>query len=298
MGATVMLSAGMDTHRIEIFDGADDDTVVGLVAHDFHLVFLPAEEGFFDEDFVHGRKFDAVLGDGFKLFLIVTDAAARAAERERRADDEWKLADLLRDVAGFVEIVRDAGDGNVEADFQHQFLERKTIFAAMDGVGLGTDHFDVVPFERAVFVEGHRGVQRSLAAECGEQNEFALRTETFHFRFFTHDNFLHTFGRDGFDVGAVGELRVGHDGGRVGVDKDDAVAFLAQGLARLSAGVIELARLADDDRAGADDEDAVDVGALGHKSKRQDETRIGGGAKVKSRTKQSADCRLPPDKSL
>jgi len=43
----------------------------------FHLVFLPAEEGFFDEDFVHGRKLDAVLGDGFKLFLIVTDAAAR-----------------------------------------------------------------------------------------------------------------------------------------------------------------------------------------------------------------------------
>ena len=32
----------------------------------------------------------------------------------------------------------------------------------------------------------------------------------------------------------------------------------------LGSGVIELARLADDDRAGADDEDAVDVGALGH----------------------------------
>jgi len=35
-------------------------------------------------------------------------------------------------------------------------------------------------------------------------------------------------------------------------------------LQRLGAGVIELARLADDDRAGAADEDAVDVGALGH----------------------------------
>ena len=73
------------------------------------------------------------------------------------------------------------------------------------------------------------------------------------------------FGRDGLDVGAVGELRVGHDGGRVGVDEDDAVAFLLEGLAGLRAGIIELARLADDDRAGADDEDGVNVSALGHR---------------------------------
>ena len=60
---------------------------------------------------------------------------------------------------------------------------------------------------------------------------------------------------DRFDVGAVGEVGVGHDGGRVGVEQDDLVAFLLQGLAGLGSGVIELAGLADDDRAGADDED-------------------------------------------
>ena len=69
---------------------------------------------------------------------------------------------------------------------------------------------------------------------------------------------------DRLDVDGIGELRVGHDGGRVGVHQDDPVAFLAQRLAGLRAGIVELARLADDDRAGADDEDAVDVGALGH----------------------------------
>jgi len=35
----------------------------------------------------------------------------------------------------------------------------------------------------------------------------------------------------------------------------DAVAFFAQGLASLGAGIIELAGLADDDRSRADDED-------------------------------------------
>ena len=71
---------------------------------------------------------------------------------------------------------------------------------------------------------------------------------------------------DRLDVGDVGHLRVGHDRRRVGVDQDDPVALFAQRLAGLGAGIVELAGLADDDRAGADDQDAVDVGALRHVS--------------------------------
>ena len=65
--------------------------------------------------------------------------------------------------------------GHVEADGQHQILEHLAVFALVDGLGLGADHFDAVFFERAAFVEGHRGVERGLAAERREQNEFALR---------------------------------------------------------------------------------------------------------------------------
>ena len=71
--------------------------------------------------------------------------------------------------------------------------------------------------------------------------------------------------RQRLDVGAVGELRVGHDRRRVAVDEDDLEPLGAQRLARLRAGVVELARLPDDDRAGADDEDAFEIGALGHR---------------------------------
>ncbi len=46
--------------------------------------------------------------------------------------------------------------------------------------------------------------------------------------------------------------------------EDDLVAFLAESLAGLGARVIELAGLADNDGAGADDHDAVKVGTLGH----------------------------------
>ena len=69
---------------------------------------------------------------------------------------------------------------------------------------------------------------------------------------------------DGLDIGAVGHLRVGHDGGRVGVDQDHLIAFFPQGLAGLGAGIVKLAGLADDDGAGADDQDFLNVGAFGH----------------------------------
>src|SRR2546422_4977960 len=47
-------------------------------------------------------------------------------------------------------------------------------------------------------------------------------------------------------------LRIGHDGGRVAVDQDDAIPLLAQGLAGLGPRVVKLAGLADDDRARTD----------------------------------------------
>ena len=71
------------------------------------------------------------------------------------------------------------------------------------------------------------------------------------------DDLLDHLPGDRLDVGGVGHLRVGHDRRRIRVDQHDAIAFLAQRLAGLRAGVVELARLADDDRAGADDQDAT-----------------------------------------
>ena len=41
--------AGVHAHRVEVFDGADDDDVVVQVAHHLHLVFFPAQDRFFDQ---------------------------------------------------------------------------------------------------------------------------------------------------------------------------------------------------------------------------------------------------------
>ena len=83
--------AGVRAHGIEVLDGADDDDVVGQVAHQLQLVFLPAEHGFFEQDFVYGREIEAARQQFQQLFAVVGDAAAGAAERERRPQDDREI---------------------------------------------------------------------------------------------------------------------------------------------------------------------------------------------------------------
>ncbi len=82
--------------------------------------------------------------------------------------------------------------------------------------------------------------------------------------FFALDDFFEVFLGERLDVGPVRQFRIGHDGGRVGIHQHHFVAFIAQGFAGLRARVIELARLPNDDRPGADDQNLVNVGSLWH----------------------------------
>jgi hypothetical protein len=101
-----------------------------------------------------------------------------------------------------------------------------------------------------------RAVQRGLAAHGGQDGIGAL----------FGDDFFHRLPGDGLDVCHIRRGGVGHDRGGVAVDQNDLVTLFTQGLAGLYAGVVELARLADDDGARADDEDAFEVCTFWHVS--------------------------------
>ena len=79
--------AGVDTHRVDVLDRADDDDVVVAVAHQFELELAPPDHRLLDQDLVDRARGEA-LGDHLQeLGLGVADASALAAHRERRADD-------------------------------------------------------------------------------------------------------------------------------------------------------------------------------------------------------------------
>ena len=86
--------AGVDAHRIDVLDRADDDAVVAPVAHDLHLVLFPAEHRFLDQHLADRRGVDAALHDVEIFVAIVGDAAAGAAQGEGRADD-GRQADMV-----------------------------------------------------------------------------------------------------------------------------------------------------------------------------------------------------------
>ena len=246
----------MHAHGIEVFDRADHHEVVAEIAHHFELVFFPAEHGLFDQRFVHGARVEGVR-DGFGEFLaVVGDRAARAAQRERRANHHGKPK-LIAKAQRVLRIVDQRRGGNVQADLAAGVLEPQAVFGHFDGAQRGADQFDFVLFEDAAFGQFHGEVQRGLAADGGQQRV----------GLFLGDDFFEIFLGERLDVGAVGHFRVGHDRGRIGIHQHHFVALRAQRLARLRAGIVEFAGLADDDRAGADDQNFLDVGAFGHRNR-------------------------------
>ena len=201
-----------------------------------------------------GTEVEAAGDQLVELLAVVGDAAAGAAEGEA-GPQHARQADAVRGSPGPRPAI---GPRRCSArrcrclSMACLNFSRSSALSMTSGVApiISTSYLSRTPCAMQV----HGGVEAGLAAEGRQQGvgPFAL------------DDLGDDFPGDRLDVGAVGHLRVGHDGGRIGVDQDDGVAFFAQGLAGLGAAVVELARLADDDGAGADEQDLLEVGALWH----------------------------------
>ncbi|MBG9885722.1 hypothetical protein ABE10_03795, partial [Bacillus toyonensis] len=245
--------AGVHADRVDVLDRADHDRVVGCVAHELELVLLPAEDRLFEEHLVRRRVVKAGTGDAAEVGLVERESGPESAHREARSDDQ-RVTELLRRGQALVHRVRDAGGRDVRTGLDHQLLEDLPVLALADRVDLRSDELDAVLLQDSAFVQRHRGVESGLTAERRQDRV----------RLLLRDDRLDHLGRDRLDVGGVGKVRIGHDRRRVGVHQDDPHALLTEHAAGLGSGIVELAGLADDDRAGPDDEDGADVVALGH----------------------------------
>ena len=148
--------------------------------------------------------------------------------------------------------IRDAGTQQPAA--RHGRLELLAILRPPDDVDRSADELDAEVVENPSFGEPDSQVERGLPAEGRQQRIRALALED-------RGDALEV---ERLDVGPVREPRVGHDRRRIRVDDHRPVAVLSKHLERLAAGVVELARLADDDGAGADHADALEVAPRRH----------------------------------
>ena len=122
---------------------------------------------------MYRREVEAARQDLQHLFTVVSNAAARAAQRERRTDDD-REANLAGKVESVFQIVCQCGLRNVEADLLHRIFEEQPVFSLLDRSQLRADELNIVFFEDAGIGEFHREVERSLSTHGRKQSEAAF----------------------------------------------------------------------------------------------------------------------------
>ncbi|CAB4794963.1 unannotated protein [freshwater metagenome] len=248
--------AGVYAHWIEVLDRADDDAVVVAVTHDFEFVFFPAGDAGLNQNLADGAARNSLTGQVCELFECRCDTGAAATKDVGRTNDAWK-ANGFEHLDGFVESVSNATRWHIETDLDHRLLELLAIFGCGNCLCVCADELRGSRHTNETALEqGHCNVERSLTTHRWEHCVGTLAL----------NNARHDLGSEWLDVRGIGEIGVGHDGGRIRVREDDAVALFAQHSTRLSAAVVELACLPDYDRATADNQNAVDVRALWHQA--------------------------------
>jgi len=175
------------------------------------------------------------------------------AERVGRTDDD-RIADGICEVDRFRDARHDRALGNRLSQLAHQLAEQVAVLRLLDRLELRAEQLHAFALQHARARQLDRHVEPGLPAERRQQAVRPLPA----------DDLRDEVERDRFDVDLVGHVRVGHDRGRVAVDQDDFVTFFPERLASLRAGIVELRRLADDDRTGADDEDFLQLVISGH----------------------------------
>ncbi len=147
-----------------------------------------------------------------------------------------------------------AGASGFQTNFFHRLIETLAIFRLIDHVGGSADHLDVEFVQHPFTLQLQRAVQRRLSSRVWLRGVWRL----------LFNDFAHHFPVNWLDIRGIGHVRVGHDGGGVGIHQHYAVAFLAQGFARLRAGVVELTGLADNDGTSAEDQDTFYIVTFWH----------------------------------
>ena len=234
---------GVDAHGVQVLHVADDDAGVRSVPHDLVLELFPALQVALQQHLSDGTCAKAAADHRGQLLQRPHDAAARAAQGVGGAHDQRKaqlLSHPLRLLQG-----GDAGVWRLRlADVVQELAKELPVLGLANGREGCAQQTDVVLLQDAAVRELHGQVQPRLASQGGQHAVGPL----------PGDDAFEDVRRQGFDVDDVGDAFVGHDGGGVGVDEDGDDPLLAQGLARLGAGVVELCGLTDDDGPGADDQ--------------------------------------------
>ena len=117
---------------------------------------------------MHGAQVQSV-GDGFgKLFLVVSDRAARAAQRERGPDHQ-RESQLVTETQRILGVIHQRRRRHLKPNLPAGILEPQAVLGHLNGAKRGTDHFHLIFFEDAALGKLYGQIERRLSADGREQ---------------------------------------------------------------------------------------------------------------------------------
>src|SRR5436309_1676925 len=218
----------MNAHWIDVFYRADDHHVVCTVPHYLQLEFFPADDTALDKHLADRREIESATDRFLELLPVVRDAAARSTEGECGADDR-RESGYLQHFESFVDGRRNATLRHGESNSLHCLTKKLPVFSHCDRTRVCPDKLDAVFLENSILGEFDRDVESGLPTHRWQQRVGTLLC----------DNELDVLRCHRLEVGSVSELRVRHDGGRIGVDDDHLEPLFLQRLCRLRTRIVK-----------------------------------------------------------
>ena len=188
------------------------------------------------------------MGDDPQLRFVGSGAAAGAAQGKGGTDDDGitdPLGHLQSALYGFSNV---RGNHRL-TDLRHGFLEQLPVLRPGNSLGVGAQQTDPLLLEEALLVQLHGQGQAGLAAQARQDAVGPL----------LFDDTLDGLRSQRLQIDLVRHGLIGHDGSGVGVAQHHVHPRLLQDAAGLGAGVVKLGGLADDNGAGADNQDFFDT---------------------------------------
>ena len=229
------------------------DRRIVVVAHHLELDLLVALDALLDEHLVHRRERQTVAHHLAQLCLIVGEAAARAAQRERRTQHH-RITDPCGDRHALLDRRGDLRRKHRLAQRLAQLLEEFAVLGPLDRIERRAQNLHLALLQNALLGQLDRQIQTRLSAQSRNDGVRALVT----------DDLRHVFQRQRLHVDLVRNVRVGHDRRRVRVREDHLVSLLFERQTRLRARIVELRGLADHDRARPDHHHLSDIFSFRH----------------------------------
>lgn len=210
----------MYTHGVHVLDKAYSDHLVPGIPDHLQLQLFPPRDRLLDEHLTYEAGGNSTARYGPQLLGIVDQPSAGTSHGVGRPYNNRVSEICCHNFCVFQSVDRGA-PGNLDSQGVHGLLEDDPILAALDGVELHSNDFDLELIQNTCPGQFKAQVEAVLAAQIGQEG---IRPLLF-------NDLSQAFYVQRLDVGCICRAWIGHNCGRVGVHKN---YFVSQSLERLA----------------------------------------------------------------